>query len=387
VVEVGLSKIETFIVDLPKRRPHNWASKMTTPIGSHLIVKIVDDDGAVGWGETPAIATWGGADMRYYGETPETAVRLIDDYLWPAIEGSNPTDIERIHAAMDAAIKGNPYAKAALDIAIYDLAGHKFGVSVASLLGGRFRDRIPVCHSLGIMDDDLALDEAEQVVSEGIETIKVKTGVDPERDVRIVRKLRERLGDGIALRVDANEGYRLISEAVAITMRMVDEAGIFLCEQPLAGAKPCAEVARRVPIPVMLDESAWTTADILEIAELGAIEVISLYVTKPGGLWRARQQSIVAESVGLISDIGGSIEMGIGNAANLQLGAAAPIAQLPSVCPVSAPKGTREGIAGAYYTDDLIAAPFALEDGALVVPDAPGLGIEVDEEKIRAYAR
>jgi muconate cycloisomerase len=387
VVEVGLSKIETFIVDLPKRRPHNWASKMTTPIGSHLIVKIVDDDGAVGWGETPAIATWGGADMRYYGETPETAGRLIDDYLWPAIAGSDPTDIEPIHAAMDAAIKGNPYAKAALDIAIYDLAGHKFGVSVASLLGGRFRDRIPVCHSLGIMDDDLALDEAEQAVSEGIKTIKVKTGMDPERDVRIVRRLRERLGDGIALRVDANEGYRLVSEAVAITMRMVDEAGIFLCEQPLTRAKPCAEVARRVPIPVMVDESAWTTADILEIAELGAIEVISLYVTKPGGLWRARQQSIVAESVGLISDIGGSIEMGIGNAANLQLGAAAPIAQLASVCPVSAPKGTRDGIAGAYYTDDLIAAPFALEDGALVVPDAPGLGIEVDEEKIQAYAR
>jgi muconate cycloisomerase len=130
-----------------------------------------------------------------------------------------------------------------------------------------------------------------------------------------------------------------------------------------------------------------STADILEIAELGAIEVISLYVTKPGGLWRARQQSIVAESVGLISDIGGSIEMGIGNAANLQLGAAAPIAQLPSVCPVSAPKGTREGIAGAYYTDDLVAAPFALEEGALIVPDGPGLGIEVDEEKIQAYAR
>lgn len=387
MIEVGLSKIETFIVDLPKRRPHNWASKMTTPIGSHLIVKIVEDDGVVGWGETPAIATWGGANMRYYGETPETAARVIDDYLWPAIEGSNPTDIERIHAAMDAAIKGNPYAKAALDIAIYDLAGRKLGVSVASLLGGRFRDRIPVCHSLGIMDDDLALDEAEQAVSEGITTIKVKTGVDAERDARIVRKLRERLGDGIALRVDANEGYRLVSEAVAITMRMVDEAGIFLCEQPLAGAKKCAEVARRVPIPLMVDESAWTTADILEIAELGAIEVISLYVTKPGGLWRARQQSIVAEAVGLISDIGGSIEMGIGNAANLQLGAATPIAQLPSVCPVSAPKGTRDGIAGAYYTDDVIAAPFTLEDGALIVPDGPGLGIEVDEEKIEAYAR
>lgn len=384
---MGLGKIETFIVDLPKRRAHNWASKMTTPIGSHLIVKIVDDDGVVGWGETPAIATWGGAGMRYYGETPETALHLILEYLWPAIAGAEPTDIESIHASMDAAAKGNPYAKAALDIAVLDLAGRKLGVPVTTLLGGRFRDRIPVCHSLGIMDDDPALDEAEQAVSEGIRTIKVKTGVDAGRDVRIVRKLRERLGDDVSLRVDANEGYRLVSEAVAITQRMVDEGGIFLCEQPLAGARPCAEVARRVSVPVMLDESAWTTADILEIAELGAIEMISLYVTKPGGLWRARQQSIVAESVGLISDIGGSIEMGIGNAANLQLGAATPIAELPSVCPVSAPAGTRDGIAGAYYNDDLITEPFSLEEGFLLVPDGPGLGIEVDEEKIQAYAR
>ena len=383
---MSLSKIETFIVDLPKRRPHNWASKMATPIGSHLIVKLVDD-GIVGWGETPAIATWGGTNMRYYGETPETAAHLIHDYLWPAIEGADPTDIEAIHASMDTSVKGNPYAKAALDIAVYDLAGHMLGIPAAALLGGRVRDRIPVCHSLGIMDDDPALEEAEKVVSEGIRTIKVKTGVDAERDVRVVRRLRERLGDDIALRVDANEGYRLVSEAVSITQRMVDEAGIFLCEQPLAGTRACAEVARRLPIPVMVDESAWTTADIIEIAELGAIEIFSLYVTKPGGLWRARQQSIVAESVGLISDIGGSIEMGIGNAANLQLGAATPIAQLPSVCPVSAPAGSRDGIAGAYYTDDLITEAFTLENGSLLVPNGPGLGIEVDEEKIQAYAR
>jgi muconate cycloisomerase len=386
-VDVAINTLEWFIIDLPKRRAHNWASKMTAPIGTHLIVKIVDDAGASGWGETPAIATWGGAHMRYYGETPETAAHVIDSYRWPAIQGMEPVDGESIHRAMDDAIKGHPYAKAAVDIAIFDLAGRSLGVPVATLLGGRVRDRIPVCHSLGIMDDDAALDEAEVAVSEGIKTIKVKTGVDPERDVRLVRKLRERLGDDVALRVDANEGYRQVSQAVRVTERMIVEADIFMCEQPLPGARACAEVARRISIPVMVDESAWTTQDILEIAELGSIEVISLYVTKPGGLWRARQQSIVAESVGLIADIGGSIEMGIGSAANLQLGSAAPIAELPSVCPASAPSGTREGIAGLYYTDDLITEPLTMEDGDLLVPEGPGLGIEVDEAKIKAYAR
>jgi muconate cycloisomerase len=292
-----------------------------------------------------------------------------------------------LHAHMDQVIKGHPYAKAAIDIACFDLAGSALGVPVSTLLGGRTRDRIEVCHSLGIMEDEPTLEEAEAVVAEGVGTIKVKTGVDAERDVRIVRRLREKLGPEVAIRVDANEGYRTVSEAVWITRRMVDEAGIFLCEQPLADTKAVAEVARRVPVPVMADESAWTTSDILEIAELGGIEAFSLYVTKPGGLWRARQQSIVAETVGLISDIGGSIEMGIGNAANLQLGATAPVAVLPSVCPVSAPASSGRGLAGHYYNDDLITTPLRYENGSLVVPTGPGLGVEVDEGKVRAYAR
>lgn len=384
---MALAKVETFVIDLPKRRAHNWASKMTAPIGSHLLVRLTDEDGLTGWGEAPAIATWGGAHMRYYGETPETAAHLIEHYLWPAIEGLEPLEIQSIHARMDRAAKGHPYAKAALDIAVFDLAGRSRGVPVSDLLGGRVRDRIPLCHSLGIMEDDPALDEAQQAISEGIRTIKVKTGVDAKRDVRIVGKLRQRLGDGVGIRVDANEGYRRVSEAVAITEEMVRSAGILLCEQPVPGARGCAQVAHRVSVPVMVDESAWTTHDILEIAELGGVELISLYVTKPGGLWPAHQQAVVAEAVGLMSDIGGSIEMGIGNAANLQLGAATPIAELPSVCPVSAPAGARAGIAGNYYTDDVIIEPLNLADGCLVVPDGPGLGIEVDEEKIEAYAR
>jgi muconate cycloisomerase len=387
VVDVKLTSFELFLVDLPKRRPHNWASKMATPIGSHLVIKLMDSDGRVGWGETPAIPTWGGPNMRYYGETPETAGIIIRDHLWPAIEGMSALEPHALHAAMDRAVKGNPYAKAALDIACYDLAGKALGVPVSTLLGGAIRDRIEVCHSLGIMEDEVALDEAEVAVSEGVKTIKVKTGVDPIRDTRIVRALRERLGDAIAIRVDANEGYASVGEAVRITQQMVDEAGIFLCEQPLADPVQLSEVARRVSVPVMADESAWTARDILELANLGPVDTFSLYVTKPGGLFRAMQQSIVAQTVGFSSDIGGSIEMGIGNAANLQLGAAAPTASLPSVCPVTRPKGSGDGIAGNYYTDDLVSESFEFVDGALVVPQGPGLGIQVDEEKVKAYTR
>jgi muconate cycloisomerase len=110
-------------------------------------------------------------------------------------------------------------------------------------------------------------------------------------------------------------------------------------------------------------------------------------VTKPGGLYRARQQAELAASLGLTHDIGGSIEMGIGNAANLHLGAAMPLATLPSVCPVTKPAGAAgPEVAGIYYLDDVVTEPFRFEDGKVMVPAGPGLGVEVDVEKLAHYA-
>ncbi|WP_223838727.1 mandelate racemase/muconate lactonizing enzyme family protein [Saccharopolyspora pogona] len=377
--------IAVHLVRLPARREHNWASKMNTPIGHHAIVEISTDEGIVGWGEAPAGATWGGAHMRYYGETPETVRHLVLDHLRPAVIGIDPLDAGLLHARMDKAVKGNPYAKAAIDIACYDAAGRALGVPVASLLGGRHRDGIEVAHSLGIMELDRCLAEATEAVAEGARTIKCKTGLDPDRDVELVSRLRENLGDAVRIRVDGNEGYASVSEAVAVTRRQ-EQYDLLLCEQPLAGAQALARVAERIESPVMADESAWTVHDVLELDRLGAAACFSCYVTKPGGLYRARQQAEVAEQLGMYCDIGGSIETGIGNAANLQLGAALRIATLPSVCPVSQPSGSGgPRIAGVYYTDDLITEPFRFVDGSVMVPGGPGLGIEVDRDKIEKY--
>jgi len=377
---------EVFLVALPSRREHTWASKMETPIGHHAIVRLDTDDGLSGWGEAPAIATWGGAHGRHYGETPETVRHFVEAYLFPAVRGVDPAEIGVIHKRMDMVVKGNPYAKAAVDIACHDLTGKAQGVPVSTLLGGRVRDRVEVAHSLGIMEVDRCVAEAEQAVAEGIRTIKCKTGLDPERDVELVRKVREAVGDAVRLRVDGNEGYATVTEAVETTRRQ-EEHGIFLCEQPVAGAEALARVAERVTVPVMADESAWTSYDILELHKLSAAACFSCYVTKPGGLYRARQQAEFAAALGMYHDIGGSIEMGIGNAANLHLGAALPLAVLPSVCPVTKPAGAAgPGIAGIYYTDDVVSEPFRFEGGGVMVPDGPGLGVEVDLDKLAHYA-
>jgi muconate cycloisomerase len=381
---VKISSVQTCIIQLPTRREHNWASKMRSPIGRHAIVRITTDEGVEGWGEAPAGATWGGAAMRYYGETPETVRHLIEEYLAPVLIGRDPSDIGVIHRRMDEAVKGHPYAKAALDIACYDATGKALGVAVSTLLGGRHAPGIEVAHSLGIMPIERCLDEAAQALAEGVRTIKCKTGLDPARDVALVAELRKMAGPDVKIRVDANEGYRSVAEAVRTT-RAQEEHGLFLCEQPLAGARALAKVAARVDSPVMADESAWTVEDVLELHELGAASCISCYVTKPGGLFRARQQAELAQRLGIACDIGGSIETGIGNAANLALGTALADV-LPSVCPVSKPAGgAGPSVAGIYYADDLVCEPFTFSDGHVLAPTGPGLGIEVDTEKIERY--
>lgn len=381
-----ITDIKVHLVRLPARRQHNWATKMNSPIGHHAIIEILTDDGLVGWGEAPAGATWGGAHMRYYGESPETVQVVVRDNLTPAITGLNPVDISVIHSYMDRAIKGHPYAKAAVDIACYDLAGKALGLPVSALLGGSHRDSIEVAHSLGIMELERCYAEAEEAVAEGALTIKCKTGLDPERDVTLVRELRRRLGSSIKIRVDGNESYSSVAEAVAVTKRQ-EEFDILLCEQPVIGARGLARVAERIESPVMADESAWTVHDILELDSLNAAQCISLYVTKPGGLYRARQVGEIAEQLGMYCDIGGSIETGIGNAANLHLGSATKIARLPSVCPVSQPEGSNgPKIAGVYYLDDLITEPLRFEEGRVFTPVGAGLGIEVDRQKLKRYA-
>lgn len=379
--------VQVHLVALPTRREHNWASKMTSPIGRHVIVELLTDEGITGWGEAPAGATWGGSQMRYYGETLETVRHVVLDYLVPAIEGCDPLEIGIVHRRMDAVIKGHPYAKAALDMACYDAAGKALQVSASTLLGGRLRDGMAVAHSLGIMSLERCYDEAEIAVAEGARTIKCKTGLDPERDVTIVRELRRRLGDDIKIRVDGNEAYASVHEAVDVTRRQ-EEFDLMLCEQPVAGAVGLSRVAARISSPVMADESAWTVEDIIELDALEAAACFSCYVTKPGGLYRARQQAELAERLGMYCDIGGSIETGIGNAANLQLGTSLANATLPSVCPVSQPAGSGgPTTAGVYYLDDLIVEPFEFRDGVVLAPTGPGLGVEVDRQKIERYSQ
>ena len=383
---VNIAAIETIHVSLPTRREHKWTG-LTEPIGGYLLVRVEGDDVTVGWGEAPALKDWGGDHGRYFGESPGTVKHVIETYLAPALDGADAANFVDLHARMDAIIKGHPYAKASVEMAAYDLAGRALGVPVWQLLGGRARAAIPVTHSIGLLDIEQTVAECRQVVDEGIRTIKLKIGVEPDRDVEIVKLVRNAVGEGTDLCVDANNGYRTAGEAIQIIRRMAPYRLKYV-EQPVEGLAGLAKVAAAIDAPVMADESAWNKHDVIEIAERRAADIVSIYTTKPGGLYRAMEVAAVASAAGLICNVNGSVETGVGNLANLHVAAAAAPVTLSCVVPVSKPAEAQTGqVAGIYYTDDLIAEPFHFSDGAVTVPDGPGMGIAVDEAKVARYRR
>jgi muconate cycloisomerase len=385
MVDSPIASVALYRVSLPTRREHKWTG-LTEPIGGYVIVKIADENGLAGWGEAPVLKDWGGEFGRYFGETPGTTVSVTTQYLAPAIRGCIPGEIAEIHERMSRAIKGFPYAKAALEFAAYDLAGKQCGLPVHRLLGGALRRKIAVTHSIGLLGFEDAEREAAQAVREGVRTIKIKIGVEPDRDVEMVRRLRDTVGPGTALCVDANQGYRTVGEAVR-TFRRMERSDLIYFEQPVEGIERLAEVARAIDVPVMADESAWNAHDVIQIAEKRAAQIVSIYTTKPGGLYRAMEVAAVARAAGIICNVNGSVETGVGNLANLQLAAAAAPVVLSCVVPVSTPAEAQSpgNIAGIYYTDDLIAEPMRFVDGAIDLPSGPGMGIPVDEAKIRQY--
>ena len=382
---MNILSIDVFEINLPVRRVHTWAGNYS-PIGQGYIVLRLNVEGGIhGVGEAQVLKDWGGEFGTKYGEAPKTTRVLIKEYLEPLLVGENVCETPAIHAKLDKYVKGYPYAKAAIDVAMHDAVGKIYGVPVYQLLGGLARRRVPIAHSIGLMEIEDAVTEAKQVVDEGVNCVKLKVGRDAERDIRLVEAVREAL-PAVRIRVDANQGYSSWKEALRATETM-KQFDIWYMEQPCEGLEAMARVAQATDVPIMADEGCWNTHDMLRIIRADACEMVSCYYTKAGGLFKAKKMLDVAEAGGIQCDVNGSAEMGVGNAANLHVAAANSIVTLPGTIPItSTAEIERTSIAGHKYLDDIIKVPFEYDDGHLIVPDGPGLGIELDMDKIEKYA-
>jgi len=381
-MRVSVDRVETLIVRLPERADFRWLS-LSRPLGEFVLARI-SGDGVEGWGEVVGLRDWGDADGRRHGETPATICSIVHEYLAPSLF-ERPFHLGELAGRLDQVVVGNPYAKALLDIAVHDLVGRSFGVPVYALLGGRTRESVPVAHMLGLMPEDEALAEGRAAIEDGVHALQVKGGQDVDRDIRVIAGLREALGDGVMLRLDANGGYRDRTRA-RHALGALAEAGADLVEQPLLGLANLEAAHAQSPVPVMADEACWSPADALELVGRRAVDALSVYVGKAGGMARAREICAIARAAGLPHDLNGALELGIGNAANLHVALSSPAELLPCVIPINAPAGAAvTATAGRYFNDDIVTSPFGYSDGSLLSSELPGLGVEVDREKVEHY--
>jgi muconate cycloisomerase len=379
-----VERVETIEIRLPTRDDARWRARQTG-LGNYVLVRVETDEGVTGVGEATVLPDWGGDYGRYYGEDPSITAHVIGRYLGPVVAGRDPFDICAIHEAMNARVRGYPYAKAAIDIALHDIMGKAAGLPVHRLLGGLCRDAIPLAHMVGIMDDTEALEEAARAVHDGVRALQVKGGEAPARDIRLIGALREALGDGVHLRLDANQGYSDVKTAIA-TVAAMEPFGLGVIEQPVAGLRALREVRRAVRPLVMADESCWSLEDGLDVITQRAVDAVSIYVAKAGGLFPASRLAAALGGAGIVCDVNGSLETGVGTAANLHLAASQPAVRLPCVISAGAPRGHQpRRVAGRYYLDDVVQEPLAYHEGQLRVPEGPGLGVALDEEKVATY--
>ena len=350
-------KVTAERVSVPLHTPFVTALRRTETTEA-LVVRVTDSDGVTGWGEAPQV--W-----QVTGESLAGAEACVTGPLTAAVLGSDADDLVRTCRAVAGAVAGNAGAKAAVDVALHDLAARRRGVSLPVLLGGSSL-RVPTDVTLAAGDADTLAGAGLERTLEGFRVLKMKVGTDAAGDVARVRAVRDAVGPDAAIRLDANQGWTP-REAVRVVSALEDAGcGVELVEQPVAAADLAglAWVASRVDTPVMADESVYGVRDLVAVIERRAADLVNVKLAKCGGLSVARTLLDLARAHGVGAIVGSMMETHVG------VGAAASLV----------------AAYGTTLTSDLDAAWWAAsppvkgglryEGAEVVLPDAPGLGIE-----------
>ena len=334
---------------------------------SNVIVKIHTDEDIVGIGEAACD-----------GKEPVEAVKyIIDREMAPHLIDRDPMDRDvLIDAVSGKTARGaNRFSISGIDLALYDLAGKKLGVPVYTLLGGKRTDRLLASIEVPRGTPENTAAHCREYFDQGVRGIKLKVGSSPRQDAEALKAIREELGESVFLRADANGGYS-VKQAVEFCS-LVERYGVDLelLEQPVNtfDIDGMAAVRRSVSIPIEADESAYSLYQVLELIKHEAVDVINTKCGKAGGCLGVSKWAVVAESAGLPIVIGTEWGAGLKVAAKLHLGAA-----IKNVHPAVE-------FTEIMIHELLLKEPLRLEDGYLRVPDAPGLGMELDEDKIEAF--
>jgi L-alanine-DL-glutamate epimerase-like enolase superfamily enzyme len=366
-----IKRVEPIAVSFPMKKPVFMAG-VEIRRADNVLVRIEADNGVVGWGEAASAPTM-------TGETVESMMAAIG-YLTPALEGRAAADIVGALAAMAARMYANNGAKAAIEIALHDLVGRATGQPAYALLGGKQRSRMAVLGviSTGELGSDLR--DAERKKADGYVAFKIKVGIDtPLVDGERTRRVCQLLGREALISSDANQGWS--TEQAVQYVRAVADAGLDFFEQPvpaedMAGMAAVAAAAATGEIATGADEGIHSLDDIRRHHERHAARGVSLKAIKLGGMRGATEAGRLCDALGLNVNVSAKTgESSIACAAATHIAAALP--QIAWGLTL-----TNEGLA-----DDVTAQPVRIARGHVEVSDRPGLGIDVDEERVRRYRR
>lgn len=366
-------EVHTVLVDVPCIRPHAFINHQIDA-QSYLVLTIRTEDGLVGVGEgvSPGGPWWN-------GESVEGQKAVIDHHLGPALIGRDGARIRQIMAELERVAYGNWFAKAAIEMALYDLLGKALDAPLSVLLGGgAVRDQLPVRWALSSRGTQEVVDEVVQRHREGYRSFKFKLGAaDPASDVRRIAGILDAVPPVGTLHADPNGAWDRRTAAWAV--KELEALGVDVLEQPidrgdLAGM---ADLVRRSSsIEIMGDESVCTPADALQACTARACDSVAVKPGKAGGIARALTVANVCAAAGVRCYGGTALESSIGTAAAAHLCASMPELQ-----------GGCELIGPLLLSDDLVEHRVQYDNGYLALPEGPGLGVSVDWDKVDKYGR
>jgi L-alanine-DL-glutamate epimerase-like enolase superfamily enzyme len=333
-------------------------SRTTHDASSFVLVRVQTNDGAAGYGEVSATAAWSGEDAV-------TATHYVRDLIAPLLIGRPLAPVAAHSTIMDRYLGGNPFTKAGVNTALWDALGRTLDLPVATLLGGPFREEVPVKISLSGDLDELRAGY-ETALALGFRAFKIKVGRNPDEDAERVALARELAGPDAFLGIDANGGWnRATAQRLIVAMA---SAQLAFVEQPVrADDLDGMRQLRALGVPVVADEAVYSEADVLRVARAEAADVISVYVGKSGGLERAVRTAALASLNGLEVVIGANGEMGIGAAAQAHVACACErLGSIPC------------GITGHHFYEDepTLERPLDIDGVRARLPAGPGLGVE-----------
>ncbi len=366
-----ITRIDIIPVNIPRSRTLALATygKLSEGEFNFVLTKVYTDEGVTGVGECPPLPPLS-------PESQSVIVAMIKDWLAPQLIGEDPFNLERIWGKMDFAAPTYPMSKAPLDLALWDIMGKALGQPVYRLLGGLTKRRFPLVGLIGIGTEGEVCADGLRYVEEGYTGLRLKIG--PKRNVDNTRALRDAVGDDVTIRVDCNQCYST-HEAIRV-IKAIERYDVELVEQPTVwwDFKALAEVAKAVDTPIMPHESVFQISDVKALIDLGAMDVLGLKMYRPGGgITSARRLLDMAKLRNIPCLLHDDVELGVSLAAATHFIAARynDLAFKPEL------SGYPEWIA-----DDVVTPPVAIEEGHAEVPEGPGLGVELDEEKVERYS-